>query len=269
MSRVAKLNQDKIVPLNRDNPLFVGSLERGFAILEAFGATQSEMGVTELAAVTGFDKSAAQRFAHTLHALGYLERNESARKYRLSRRSLGLAYSYLRSDPLVEVATPYLADLRQNCQQRVDLSVLDGHDILYVVRLQSRREAFGATLIGRRMPAFCSSGGRAMLSLLPTDEVLQRVKQSPREPLTAHTKTGVDAIMAQIKSARSDGFAVSAQECLIGEIVVSAAVPDVNGKPLAAVHIASSIHEFDEATVRAKLAPMAVATARLIAGGGY
>ena len=105
MSRVAKLSQEKILPLNRENPLFVASLERGFAILEAFGASQSEMGVTELAAVTGFDKSAAQRFAHTLHVLGYLERIESARKYRLSRRTLGLAYSYLRSDPLIEAVS--------------------------------------------------------------------------------------------------------------------------------------------------------------------
>jgi IclR family pca regulon transcriptional regulator len=269
MSRATKALTEKILPIDRDNPLFVGSLERGFAILEAFGASQSEMGVTELAVATGFDKSAAQRFAHTLHVLGYLDRNESARKYRLSRRALGLAYAYLRSDPLIAVATPYLADLRQNCQQRVDLSVLDGNDILYVMRLQSRREAFGATLIGRRMPAFCSSGGRAMLSLLPPDEALRRVKQSPRQPLTPHTKTDMDAIMAEIKSARSDGFAVSVQECLIGEIVVSAAVSDVNGRPLAAVHIASLLHEFDETSVRSKFAPMAVATARLIAGGGY
>lgn len=269
MGRAKKVISEKILPLDRDNPLFVGSLERGFAILEAFGASQSEMGVTELAAATGFDKSAAQRFAHTLHALGYLDRNESARKYRLSRRALGLAYAYLRSDPLIEVATPYLADLRQNCHQRVDLSVLDGDDILYIVRLQSRREAFGATLIGRRMPAFCSSGGRAMLSLLPQDEALRRIEQSPRQPLTAHTKTNLDAIMAEVKSAQRDGFAVSVQECLIGEIVVSAAVSDMNGRPLAAVHIASSIHEFDEASVRRKFAPMAVATARLIAGGGY
>lgn len=269
MTHVARMNREKIVPSNRDNPLFVGSLERGFVILEAFGAGQSEMGVTELAAATGFDKSAAQRFAYSLHVLGYLDKNESTRKYRLSRRALGLAYAYLRSDPLVEVATPYLADLRQSCKQRVDLSVLDGDDILYVVRLQSRREAFGATLIGRRMPAFCSSGGRAMLSLLPPEEALLRVEQCNRRPLTVHTKTDLDTIMAEIEQARADGFAISVQECLIGEIVVSAAIADMNGRPRAAVHIASSLQEFDEAAVRAQLAPMAIATARLIAGGGY
>lgn len=253
----------------RENPLFVGSLERGFVVLEAFGAGQAEMGVTEIAEATGFDKSAAQRFAFTLHALGYLEKNEAARKYRLSRRALGLAYAYLRSDPLIEVATPYLADLRQNCHQRVDLSVLDGTEILYMVRLQSRREAFGATLIGRRIPAFCSSGGRAMLSLLPDQEVCAIVARSDRMPLTPHTKTDPDAIMAEIRKARMEGFAVSVQECLKGEIVVSAPVADVHGRPRAAVHIATSLYEHDETDVRTRFAPMAMATARLIAGGGY
>lgn len=253
----------------RENPLFVGSLERGFAVLEAFGASQSEMGVTQIAVASGLDKSAAQRFAFTLHALGYLEKNEATRKYRLSRRALGLAYAYLRTDPLIEVAAPYLADLRQSCQQRVDLSVLDDTEILYVVRLQSHREAFGATLIGRRIPAFCSSGGRAMLSLLPEAEVRAIVSRSDRRPLTTHTRTDLDAILAEVARARIEGFAVSVQECLMGEIVVSAPVVDMRGRPRAAVHIAASLHEHDEADVRTRFAPMAMATARLIAGGGY
>ncbi len=249
--------------------LFVSSLERGFAVLEAFGPDQREMGVTEIAVAIGLDKSAAQRFTFTLHALGYLEKNPGTRKYRLARRALGLAYTYLRTDPLVELATPYLADLRQKCQHRVDLSVLDGHDILYLVRLQTRREAFGATLVGRRIPAFCTSGGKAMLSQLQGDEARAFVENSNRKPLTPHTVTDVESIMVAIHRARSDGFAISAQECLVGEIVVSAPVVDAHGRPRAAVHIAMSFSDYDEASVRAAFAPMAVETARLIAGGGY
>ncbi|MDR3514196.1 MAG: IclR family transcriptional regulator C-terminal domain-containing protein [Azospirillaceae bacterium] len=252
----------------QSNPLFVGSLERGFAVLEAFRATQREMGVSEIAMATGFDKSAAQRFAFTLHALGYLEKNPATRKYRLSHQVLGLSYTYLRANPLVEVATPYLADLRQACQCRVDLSILDRQQIIYLVRLQSRREAFGATLIGRRIPAFCSSGGRAMLARLPEDEARALIETSDRTPLTPHTVTDVDAIMAAIAHARHDGFAVSVQESLVGEIVVAAPVIDAEDRPRAAVHIAMPFAECDEDTIRARFAPMAIATARLIAGGG-
>lgn len=251
------------------NSLFVTSLERGFAVLEAVGNERRDVGVTEIAAKTGLDKSAAQRFAFTLQALGYLEKNPATRRFRLSRRVLGLAHAYLRTDPLVELATPYLADLRQFCQKRVDLSLLDGFDIVYVVRLQSQREAFGATVIGRRIPAFCSSGGRAMLSLLPEDETRALVERSPRKPLTPHTITDVEAVMAQIARARQDGFAVCVQEALMGEIVVAAPVVDMQGRPRGAVHIAMALADHDENEVRTKFAPMAVAAARLISGGGY
>ncbi len=251
------------------NSLFVSSLERGFAVLEAVGIERRDIGVTEIAAKTGLDKSAAQRFAFTLHALGYLEKNPATRRFRLSRRVLGLAHAYLRSDPLIELATPYLADLRRSCQKRVDLSLLDDLDIVYVVRLQSQREAFGATIIGRRIPAFCSSGGRAMLSLLPKDEARALVERSPRTPLTAHTICDVDAVMAEISRARHDGFAVCVQEALMGEIVVAAPVIDMQGRPRGAVHVAMALADHDESEVRARFAPMAVAAARLISGGGY
>ncbi len=251
------------------NPLFVSTLERGFAVLEAVGLERRDVGITEIAAKMGLDKSAAQRFAFTLHALGYLEKNPTTRKFRLSRRVLGLAHAYLRSDPLIELATPYLADLRQACQKRVDLSQLDGFDIIYTVRLQSKREAFGATIIGRRIPAFCSSGGRAMLSLLPEDEARAVVEQSARKPLTPYTVTDLEGVMAAIARARRDGFAVSVQEALVGEIVVAAPVVDIQGRPRAAVHIAMALADHDEAEVRTKFAPMAVAAARLISGGGY
>jgi IclR family pca regulon transcriptional regulator len=250
-----------------DNPLFVGSLQRGFAILEAFGPDAAELGLTEIAQATGFDKSAAQRFAFTLHALGYLEKNPSTRKYRLSLKSLGLSYAYLRANPLIERATPYLADLRRQCRARVDLSLLDDTEIVYAVRLQSRREAFGATLLGRRMPAFCSSGGRAMLSVLDEAEARAIVERSNRRALTPFTLTDPDRIMASIAEARAQGYALSLQECLIGEIVVSAPVVGRNGRPVAAVHIASSLDDHDEAAVREHFAPLARATARLIAGG--
>ncbi|RYE33500.1 MAG: IclR family transcriptional regulator [Hyphomicrobiales bacterium] len=253
----------------QDNSLFVTSLERGFAVLEAVGNERRDVGVTEIAAKTGLDKSAAQRFAFTLHALGYLEKDPATRRFRLSRRVLGLAHAYLRADPLVELATPYLADLRQASQKRVDLSLLDGFDIVYVVRLQSQREAFGATVVGRRIPAFCSSGGRAMLASLPEDDARTLVEHSTRTPLTPHTITDIEAVMAEIARARRDGFAVCVQEALMGEIVVAAAVVDMQGRPRGAVHIAMSLADHDETEVRARYAPMAVAAAHLISGGGY
>jgi hypothetical protein len=51
------------------HPLYVGSLEKGFRVLAAFGDDCAALGVTEIALRTGLDKSAAQRFSNTLHQI--------------------------------------------------------------------------------------------------------------------------------------------------------------------------------------------------------
>ena len=60
---------------------------------------------------------------------------------------------------MAERATAVLLELRRNARERVDFSLFDDTCIVYAVRLQSKRETFNATLVGRRLPSWCSSGG--------------------------------------------------------------------------------------------------------------
>jgi IclR family transcriptional regulator, pca regulon regulatory protein len=114
----------------KDNPLFVGSIGKAMALLEVFrGSSERYIGITELAAKLGTDKSTAQRMTYTLLHLGYLEQCPITRRYGLGTRVLDLAYQYVRSNPLVEMATPLLIELRRTCDERVDLSLYD-HDSL-------------------------------------------------------------------------------------------------------------------------------------------
>ncbi|MFC7555625.1 IclR family transcriptional regulator [Pseudoroseomonas wenyumeiae] len=113
---------------------------------------------------------------------------------------------------LVESATPVLHELRKSVNERVDLSLLDGPDIVYVVRLQSKRETFSATLVGRRIPSFCSSGGRAMLAALPEEEAMRILEASDRTPLTPRTITDIPKIVRKIGEARRQGYATAVED---------------------------------------------------------
>src|SRR5690606_18882555 len=127
-----------------DSSLNVKSIHKAFVVLEAFRGGERYLNLGELAAATGLDKSAVQRFTHTLRTLGYLEQDPATRRYALGRRVLDLAHGYLKNHPLVERAAPILADLRRAVRERVDLSLMDGDDVLYLFRLQSKRETFSA-----------------------------------------------------------------------------------------------------------------------------
>ena len=127
--------------------------------------------LAQIAARAGLTRSAAQRLVHTFRKLGYLTLSEDGRGFRLDLQILDLTHDYLRLNPLVRRASPVLLELRRNVRERVDLSLFDGRRMVYAARMQSKRETFFATLVGNSVPTACTSGGWAVMAMLPDDEV--------------------------------------------------------------------------------------------------
>jgi len=244
----------------RNNPLFVNSLAKGFAVLRAFHGAGRYLSLAEITARSNLDKSTAQRMTHTLAELGYLERCPDTRRYALGTPLLDFSYQFVRSHPLVEVATPHLIELRRSCEERVDMSLFDTHTVVYAVRLQSKRDKYYTTLVGRRMPVFCNAGGRAILAQLPEDEARRIIDTSARDPLTTKTITDPDAIMERIGQARRNGYAIALEESILGEITLGAALRDDQGRPVGAVHIAASTAEWNAEEMESRLVPKLMET---------
>jgi IclR family pca regulon transcriptional regulator len=106
--------------------LFVNSVAKALAVLMVFGNDRRSMSLPEVAEATGIGKSAAQRFAFTLEALGYLRKDPVSRRYRVSPRILEFGVRYVPADELVEYATPFLSELNRHCMETVNLSRPDG-----------------------------------------------------------------------------------------------------------------------------------------------
>jgi IclR family transcriptional regulator, pca regulon regulatory protein len=244
------------------DPLNVASVEKAFRVLEAFGQSTDEMRLSDIVAATGLDKSAAQRFAHSLWQAGYLEKNERTRHFRLGKRILDLSFFYLRSNPLIEAATPALVELRRACGERVNLSLFDDLTLIYAIRQQSKREYFHGTLIGRRVPVFSSAGGRAVLACLPDDRVADILARSDLTPFTPRTITDPAVLWQKVAEARETGYGLAVEETVAGEIIVGVAVTDTEGAPVAAVHIAGSVADWTPEQFAARFAPLAMETAQ-------
>ena len=239
--------------------LFVGALSRGLRVLEAFSQAPRPMSLSEIASISGIDKSGVQRIVHTLVQLGYLDKQQDG--VALSHKILDRAFDYLRSNPVIQRAVPVLADLRRTIQERVDLSLFDDLTMHYVVRTQSKRDTFYAHLIGRRVPTFCSSGGRSVLSHLPDDRVMDILMRSDRRKLTPRTTVDIDEIMARIRQVRTSGYSLAVEEIIVGEVAVAAAVLDGNGMPVGAIHIAGSLAEWKPEDFVARAGPLVTAAA--------
>lgn len=248
-------------PEKRD-PLFIEAVARAFRVLETFSASPRPASLRELAQAAGIDKSGAQRLAHTLVQLGYLE---NARGGLLpGRRLLERSFDYLRSHKLIERATPVLVEVRRTAQERVDLSLFDDLTMLYAIRLQAKRETFFTNLVGRRIPTFCSSGGHAVMSRLEEAQVADILARSPMEKATPQTTTDPATLLERVRAAREQGYALVANELLAGVVSVAAPVLGADGEPIAAVHIAGQVGEWPPEEFGRRFGPLAAEAAQAL-----
>ena len=252
-------------PVDAEDRLYVQAVEKAFRVLEAFSTAPGPLSLSQIAAATGLDKSGVQRMGHTLARLGYLEQTPTG--LRPAPRILERSFDYLRTDPLVRRALPILSELRRETAERVDLSRFDDLHMLYLVRMQSKRESFNAYLNGRRVPTFCTSGGRAVLARLPRAQALDVLRRSDRRPLTPRTTTSLDEADRAVARARTDGYALALEEVLLGEIAIAAAVTDETGQPIAAIHLAGSLGDWTPEAFTRRFAPLVVDAAHAASFG--
>ncbi|MBK4216992.1 helix-turn-helix domain-containing protein [Paracoccus caeni] len=247
-----------------DDPLFVQALGRAMRVMEAFQKAERPLSLAEIAAATGITRSAAQRIVHTLRKLGYLRMAPDGRGFLPDLAVLNLTYDYLRLNPLIRRASAPLLELRRTVRERVDLSLFDGQRMVYASRLQSKREMFFATLVGHSVPTYCTSGGWAVMAMLPDDEVDQLLAAADMRALTPRTLTDPDAIRAQIALVRQNGHALAFEQILMGEIALGVAIADPAGRPVAAIHVAASLAEWEPEEFRRRIAPLAAEAALAI-----
>ncbi|WP_193370368.1 IclR family transcriptional regulator [Pelagibius marinus] len=248
----------------KQNTLFVGSLAKGLRVLEAFDEEHQALSLADLSRLMGMDKSATQRLTNTLHMTGYLLKDEATKRFRPSHKFLEMAYAYSWSDPVVQLAMPKLIELSGRLGETVNMAEFSGSDIVYVIRIPCQRTGFGATLVGRRLPALSTSSGRAMLAALPPAERKICIKNWPIRKATAQTILDRAAIARIIDEAAEKGFAIAQGEFMINEIGVAAPVIGADGRPVATVQCSVSAYHWTPKKVEREIVPLLLDTANAI-----
>jgi IclR family transcriptional regulator, pca regulon regulatory protein len=216
---------------------FVQSLERGLSVIRTFSRDDSSLTLSEIAERTGLTRAAARRFLFTLRDLGYVE--SDGREFSLRPRVLELGYSYLSSLPVWEIARPHLEELAGRVQETTSASVLDGSDIVFVARVETKRIMSMTLGVGSRLPAWATAMGRVLLAELSPEELDDYFGRVTMEPLNERTVTDERRLREVIGEARVNGWTLVDQE--VEEGVRSLAVPLRNpgGRAEAAVTVCS------------------------------
>ncbi|KDP85543.1 MULTISPECIES: IclR family transcriptional regulator [Cupriavidus] len=254
-----------MTPVNPESStLYVQSLATGVQVLRAFNTQRASMSLPEIASAVGISKSAAQRFAFTLEALGMLKKDPQSKRYSLSSANLESGYQYLQCHPLLERANPYLLDLNQRTGETVNLAEPADDCMVYIGRFSSLARLIMHVPIGQRIPMFCASTGRAYLSGLSDDAAREILERSDRVRYTPQTVTDVDALLALVQQAREDGFACCNDQFYRGDLALAVPIWDAAGNVVAGLNLSVSSSAFTVKRAISKFVPLMLETARLI-----
>lgn len=262
MLRKTKRRDPVAVPA--DSPLMVNSVHKAFRVLMAFTRTEPRLTLSQIAEKLKTDKSTAQRFTHTLLTLGYLEKDPVTRTLGATVKVLDLAHIYLATNPLVAAAVPYLLHLNQETRETVNLTVLDGTDVVFVSRILGKHLLSTGVIIGTRLPAYTTGSGLAMMSQFADSEIKRLLNDSQLRPFTPDTVYEPAKVLERLKSARTKGYAISVGDYFTNDISIGSPIVSRSGKLLGAISLAVSADRFTPKDAETKFAKLVAAAARSV-----
>ncbi len=218
------------------------NVSRASAALIALGSRESldrgGLGVLRLAELTGGDKSQLSRLLRTLDDHGLVERDAGSLNYRLGWQLFVLA-SRAGDQRLLTLAQPLLAGLVEQIGERANLSIRQGADVFTVFSAASPRSVQSVDWVGRMVPAYCTSSGRALLFDHSETELAALFGDCTFDRLGPNSPSSVEALRRRVVAGRARGYAVVDEEFEPGLIAAAAPVRDFSGRICAAVNISA------------------------------
>ena len=214
----------------------VAAVDRALKLLEAV-ADNPNIGLTELARLTGTTKTLAFRMASTLEARGYLLKDPTTRSYALGYKPLYLSERMQHESHLLRVAEPFLDDLAQRTRENVSLIVReDDHTVCLALRQSPQPIRLYAEL-GRQGPLHVGGGPKLLLAYAPP-EVQAEVLAGELERFTPETIVDPKRLNALLRRIRDQGYNISHGDLDPGAFSVAAPLRDHGGRVIASISVA-------------------------------
>lgn len=216
----------------------VRSLDRAIAILNVFSRERNELGVSEIAQLTGLNTSTTHRLLASLTANGLVQQVSGSRRYALGPHILRLAYIASGHVNVQEAALPVMKRLRDASDETVGLHLLRADNRRVVVDQVESHKPLRRTYteLGQPIPLHQGAPGKVLLAHL-SPEAREAILSAPLEAATAQTPTDADALREQLRLIRERGYALSFGERVTDIHTVAVPIANHTGEVIAALSI--------------------------------
>ncbi|MBL8266668.1 IclR family transcriptional regulator [Steroidobacter sp.] len=213
------------------------TIDRALALLEHFSETRPAIGLTQLAALSEYDKATTRRMLMALTRCGYIEQDRATKEYRLGAALVRLARVREATFPIQSIIEPMLRKIVEATGETAHFSLACGASLATLGLVESSRAHCVRLEKGEALPLHATASGIAFLAFAAPGNGLP-----PRASLRAFTPktvTDVAKLGTKIAAARRNGWASSVDGYEDGVFGLAAPVFGADGYAMGAVAIAA------------------------------
>jgi DNA-binding IclR family transcriptional regulator len=181
-------------------------------IFEAFEAMKRQLTLREIAAHCDLPVSSCHALVQTLLQRGYLYTLGRRKELYPNRRILSLAQTIVDNDPFIARFSADLEAMRDACQETVTVGKRQGDVLQYIYTLDCPQAIRYAAKPGDSRPLHSTATGKALLSVLPQEELDEWLRTASLKAITSKTITSRQRLLKDIEAGRARGYFIGAGE---------------------------------------------------------
>ena len=221
------------------------TVDKALGLLVHFDESRAEIGLSDLARLSGLDKSAILRMANAMATHGLLEQRQDTKKYRLGSACIRLAQLREQATPTEQVLRPIVDQLANDSQETTHCSLLFGEKLVVSLVAESPQINRVHMDLGLVLPLAATASGLAVLAY--SDPRMAAAETASVLPaFTDETLTDPDQIRREIEKATRRGYSISKGYFEAQVHSVAAPIFGRDGGVLGTLAIASPSHRMNQ-----------------------
>lgn len=221
----------------------VKSLAKAMDLFNYFTAQKPELGITELAELSGLLKSSVHNIVSTLEVCGFLEKNKLSGKYCLGVKILRLSNQFYLSNNARNFLRPHMERLCAETGENVYLATLNEGEVVYIDSVFPASSVFGGYIMGVTAPLYCTGVGKAILAFLDQNMIESVIAKGFRA-FTPNTFRDGELLKKDLAVTRQRGYAIDNMEHEHGIKCVAVPLRTIQDKVVSALSLSGPSPRF-------------------------
>jgi IclR family pca regulon transcriptional regulator len=223
------------------NKEIMTSLINGLRVIKSFDENNTKLTLSDVAKMNDISRASARRILLTLEAEGYLLQQNNY--FSLTPKVVELGYSYFASLHWEDIAYKYMKEIVKNSHHSCSISVLDGNEIICIMRVYAKKILNESIHVGTRLPAPYSATGRIYMTHMEDNDLKTYIESLKLHKYGPKSILDKDELYKNIVSFRDKSYLLVEEELEEGLISVSVPIYNRYGELLGALNVGTYNNE--------------------------